>query len=83
MTFNRLSEAIRLIQMTPSYTEVGVHLAQLASEGRIRVDPDLPDRAEAGLFGTITLGPEGARPVRYRWRRRSFMKLTTCIRIRC
>ena len=55
-----LSEALRLIQATPGYEETGVRLAQLASEGRIRLDRELQDRAQAGLLGTITLGPEAA-----------------------
>jgi hypothetical protein len=55
-----LSEALRLIQATPGYVEAGVRLAQLASDGRIRVDMDLEDRAQAGLLGIITLGPEAA-----------------------
>jgi hypothetical protein len=53
-------EALRLIRTTPGYAEVGVDLAQLASEQRIRVNPTLDDRAHAGLLGTITLGPEAA-----------------------
>lgn len=53
-------EALHLIQTTPGYTEIGVRLAQLASEGRIRLDMELEDRAQAGLLGTITLGPEAA-----------------------
>ena len=60
MTPAALPEALRIIQATPGYTQLGVDLAQLASEGRIRVNPDLPDRAHAGLLGTITLGPEAA-----------------------
>ena len=60
MTSPALPEALHLIRSTPGYTEVGVHLAQLASRGRIKVDLDLPDRARAGLLGTITLGPEAA-----------------------
>jgi hypothetical protein len=55
-----LHESIQLIRSTPGYTGVGVHLTQLASQGRIRVNLDLPDRAQAGLLGTITLGPEAA-----------------------
>ena len=51
-------EAIRLIQSTPGYAQTGVALTQMASKGRIRLDPDLEDRAQAGLLGTITLGPE-------------------------
>lgn len=53
-----LHQAIGLIRLTPGYTEAGVHLAQLASEGRIKVNLDLEDRAQASLLGTITLGPE-------------------------
>lgn len=53
-----LHEAIRLICTTPGYAQVGVELAQLASENRIRLDPNLDDRAHAGLLGSITLGPE-------------------------
>lgn len=55
-----LHEALRLIRTTPGYAEVGVELAQLASEDRIRIDMALDDRAHAGLLGVITLGPEAA-----------------------
>ena len=54
----QFQQAIRLIQSTPGYVEIGVALAQMASENRIRVDGNLEDRAQAGLLGTITLGPE-------------------------
>jgi hypothetical protein len=37
---------------------VGVELAQMASENQIRVNPDMEDRAQAGLLGIMTLGPE-------------------------
>lgn len=60
MTPTELPAAIRLIQCTPGYADTGVALAQMAADGRIRVDPDLPDRAQAGLLGSITLGPEAA-----------------------
>jgi hypothetical protein len=55
-----LEEALRLIRTTSGYSEIGVYLAQIVSEGRVRVDPRLPDRAQAGLLGTIILGPEAA-----------------------
>src|SRR4028119_687441 len=55
-----LHEALRIIRTTSGYTEVGIDLAQLVSEDRIRVHPTLEDRAHAGLLGTITLGPEAA-----------------------
>jgi hypothetical protein len=58
MTPPSLPEALRLIRSTPGYTEVGIHLAQLASKGRIEVNLNLPDRAQANLLGTIILGPE-------------------------
>ena len=51
-------DAIRIIRTTPGYASVAVTLAQMASENRIRLDPNLQDRAQAGLLGTITLGPE-------------------------
>jgi hypothetical protein len=60
MPLNILHEAIRLIRTTPGYMEVGIELAQLTSEDRIRVHPTLEDRAHAGLLGTITLGLEAA-----------------------
>lgn len=47
-----------MIRSTPGYAKMGVELAQMASENRIRFDPNLEDRAQAGLLGTITLGPE-------------------------
>ncbi len=56
--FPILQQAIRLIQSTPGYAETGVALAQMASENRIRVNANLEDRAQAGLLGPITLGPE-------------------------
>jgi len=55
-----LSEALRLIRTTRGYAEIGVELAQMASENRIRFDAGLQDRAQAGLLGTIMLGPEAA-----------------------
>lgn len=60
MTPIALDEALRLIRTTPGYVKIAVELAQLHSEGRIRVNPELEDRAQAGLLGTITLGPEAA-----------------------
>ena len=58
VSFLDCQQAIRLIQSTPGYAQIGVALAQTASENRIRLDPNLEDRAQAGLLGTITLGPE-------------------------
>lgn len=60
MTLNspKFQQAIRLIQSTPGYAKIGVALAQMASENRIRTDANMEDRAQAGLLGTITLGPE-------------------------
>jgi hypothetical protein len=55
-----LHEAIHLIRTTPGYAEVAIDLAQRASQGQIRVDAFLEDRAQAGLLGTITLGEEAA-----------------------
>jgi len=55
-----LSEALRLIRTTRGYAEIAVDLAQLASENRIRFNAGMEDRAQAGLLGTITLGPEAA-----------------------
>lgn len=55
-----IQQALRLIQSTPGYVEMGVRLAQLASEGHIRVDMNLPDRAQTSLRGIITLGAEAA-----------------------
>lgn len=53
-----LEAALRLVRSTRGYAEVGVELSQMASENRIRVNPALEDRAQAGLLGTLTLGPE-------------------------
>jgi len=58
LNFPTFQDAIRLIQSTPGYAQTGVALAKMASENRIRVDESLEDRAQAGLLGTITLGPE-------------------------
>jgi hypothetical protein len=55
-----LPEALRLIRATRGYADLGVDLAQLVSQNRVRVNLALEDRAQAGLLGTITLGPEAA-----------------------
>ena len=55
---DKLHDALHLTRTTPGYSEVGVDLAQLASENRIRINPALQDRAQASLLGIITLGPE-------------------------
>lgn len=53
-----LQEALQIVRATPGYAAVSVELAQLAEEGKIDSDPNLEDRAEARLFGTLLLGPE-------------------------
>ena len=53
-----LDEALRLIRTTPGYIEIGVELAQRASENRIVVNRVLEDRAQTSLRGVIMLGPE-------------------------
>jgi hypothetical protein len=53
-----LDKALELIRATPGYENIAAELARLAAQGRIRVDSKLEDRAQAGLLGTITLGPE-------------------------
>lgn len=58
VSFLDCQQAIRLIRSTPGYAETGVALAQMASENHIHLDPEMEDRAQAGLLGTITLGPE-------------------------
>ncbi|RYG75304.1 hypothetical protein EON80_01080 [bacterium] len=58
MTPLSLQKALRVIQKTPGYVEVGVELAQMVSDGLVRFDAELEDRAQAGLLGVITLGPE-------------------------
>ena len=60
MVQNTLQAALRLVGSTPGYVEVGVALAQLSCDNRIRFDPNLPDRAQTALTGVITLGPEAA-----------------------
>lgn len=50
--------ALRILRATPGYAPVALELAQLADEGRIHLDAALEDRAQAGLFGALTLGPE-------------------------
>ena len=58
MELNTLQAALRLVGSTPGYIEVGMALAQLLSDKRIRFDPNLEDRAQTALTGIITLGPE-------------------------
>lgn len=53
-----LQEALRIVRAAPGYAAVAVALSQMASEGQIDFDPNLDDRALAGLLGTLTLGPE-------------------------
>jgi hypothetical protein len=55
---NSLDEALHLIGATPGYEALAQQLAQLRADGKIRFDENLEDRAQAGLWGTITLGPE-------------------------
>ena len=54
----QITEAIALISEVPGYEAVAAHLENWQSRGRIKVNLRLPDRARAGLWGTITLGPE-------------------------
>jgi hypothetical protein len=54
----RIEAALALIRATPGYAGVADDLARLRDRGAIRFSPRLPDRAHAGLTGTITLGPE-------------------------
>lgn len=58
VTSPTFQEALRIIRATPGYAPIGVELAQMAADDRIRLDPTLEDRAQAGLLGTLTLGPE-------------------------
>jgi hypothetical protein len=53
-----LHEALRIVRTTPAYAAVATELSQLASQGQIDFDPEIEDRAHAGLLGTLTLGPE-------------------------
>ena len=53
-----LNAAIDLVRRTPGYQKIGVELAQLASDGRIRFDAKMEDRAQTALSGIITLGEE-------------------------
>jgi hypothetical protein len=55
-----LHESLRLVRSTPGYAQIGVQLGQLDADGRIKVNLDLEDRAQASLLGMITLGPEAA-----------------------
>jgi hypothetical protein len=50
--------AIQLIGQVPGYAAVAQELADLLARGRIRYVPELPDRGQATLNGTILLGPE-------------------------
>lgn len=54
----QLQAALHLIAATPSYAPLAQTLAQLATDGKIRHDPNLPDRAVTHLSGDITLGNE-------------------------
>jgi len=54
----QIAEAIAIISEVPGYEAVAAHLGNWQSRGRIKVNPRLPDRARAGLWGCITLGPE-------------------------
>jgi hypothetical protein len=58
MTSSPLQEALRIIRVTPGYAKVAIELAQWASDNRILIDPNIEDRAHAGLLGTLTLGLE-------------------------
>jgi hypothetical protein len=53
-----LSDAIHVVRTTPGYNNTGDDLLQLDWAGRIRVDMELEDRAQATLRGIILLGPE-------------------------
>ena len=53
-----IEEALQIIRTTPGYEETAKRLAKLAGNGRIRESPAIEDRAQAGLLGSITLGPE-------------------------
>lgn len=53
-----LQTALRLIAATPGYAPLAQTLAQLAADGKIHHDPNLPDRAVTHLSGSITLGNE-------------------------
>ena len=58
----RIGEAISLIRSVLGYEAESQILAQLLSDGKIRYETALEDRAHAGLLGTITLGPEPFAP---------------------
>lgn len=58
MSSSAIEAALRIVRATPGYTEEAVDLAQMVSENLVRVDATLDDRAQAGLLGTLTLGPE-------------------------
>lgn len=55
-----MEDALRLIRSTRGYESVAIDLAQLWAGGKIRFNPELPDRANTELWGTITIGPEAA-----------------------
>ena len=60
MVLDTLQAALRLVGSTPGYVEVGMALAQLSSDNRLRFDPNLEDRAQTALTGVMTIGPEAA-----------------------
>lgn len=55
---NAVTAALDLIARTPGYEETAHQLEVRRERGRLRIDPDLIDRAQATLTGTILLGPE-------------------------
>lgn len=54
MTRQAVDESLDLIAATPGYEAVAHRLRRTS----IRLLPSLPDRAQTGLWGHITLGPE-------------------------
>jgi hypothetical protein len=53
-----LVAAIALIAATPGYADVAADLQERLDRGRLRFVPTLEDRAQAGLTGVLSLGPE-------------------------
>ena len=58
MSDNQISQALELICSIRGYKETGIALQKLAAQNRIRFDREMEDRAQTGLLGNITLGPE-------------------------
>jgi hypothetical protein len=53
-----IDAALLLIALTPGYEAVASDLSGRRARGRVRIVPDLQDRAQATLSGVVLIGPE-------------------------